>query len=258
MSTFDEVFTNEEAVVVDSTEKEGKKAEKKEKIAEMKSLFKKTIQEDPSYLDRRQTLSDSLKVVKTLGYTASGNVVVDKEATAKKKAEDPEAKKVLKSTGKVVGYTIQNVGEAAISYITEVFAQDETGKYVGTKVEKTLAPGESANISRSYLAMLAAKPEFAFKLANGTLTSRSTPKGGVEEILSRFYFSFDKELGLGVNDDEVKVTIDKDGVVAPEYIEAFGYLNNPKEKKSTGSGSPKFTTQELMANYINSLVQGAE
>lgn len=255
----DAIFNKEEAVsevvVEANSDKAEKKAAKKEQVAEMKTLFRETLQQDPSYLERRHTLSGSLKVTKTLGYGTSGNVMVDKEATAKEKAENPDSdKKVLKPTGKVVGYTIENVGTEAIKYVTEVFAQDETGKYVGSKVEKTLAPGQQANISRSYLAMLTAKPEFAFKLANGTLVSKGTSKGELEDILSKFYFSFDKDLGINVNDDEIKVTIDDEGVVKPEYVEAFGYLNNPKEKKATGT-KEKFTTQELMANFVNNLIK---
>lgn len=245
-----------EVVVEANSDKAEKKAAKKEQVAELRTLFRETLQQDPSYLERRHLLSNTLKVTKTLGYGTSGNVMVDKVATAKAKAENPDDKdvKVLKTIGKIVGYTIKNVGTEAIQYVTEVFTQDETGKFVGQKVEKTLAPNEEANISRSYLAMLTAKPEFAFKLANGTLISKGTSKGELEDILSKFYFSFDKDLGINVNDDEIKVSIDADGVVKPEFVEVFGYLNNPKEKKA-GKSKEKYTTQELMANFVNNLIK---
>lgn len=223
---------------------------KKAKTRAMKEAMKETINSDTNFAEKLRRLSESLKVVNTLGYGTSGNIVVDKSA----KTEGRQ----LKPTSQIVGYTVQNIGSEAIAYQTEKFAADETGKFVGTVVEKTLAPGETINLSRKYMTMLCAKPEISFTLSNGKIVASSKKTKTLDEQLSAYYFTFDKdENGYKpeVNDDEIKLSIDVDGVVKPEYVEDFGYFNNPKEAKTPKAKGAKLTVQDFAANYINSLIQ---
>lgn len=230
--------------------------EKKAKLREWKESFKATCQSDPDFTGKLHRLSDSLKVVKTLGYGKGGNIIVDKKKT------EQSGERVLQATSQIVGYEIQNVGSEPISYQTEKWTKDETGKYVPQIVEEVLQPGASVYLTRAYTTTLCSRPEISFTLANGKIVSSSRKtKGGKEgdlkELLSAYYFSFNKEEGLEVNDDSVKVRIDdNNGEVKPEFVEVFGYLNNPKEARaSKGKTGPTFTTQDLAANYINKLLQ---
>lgn len=244
----DSVFENAQTAAVETAVSDD--AAKKAKTAAMKAAIKETIQSTPDFAERLRRLSESLKVVNTLGFGTSGNIVVDKAS----KAEG----RTLKPTSQIVGYTIENIGSEAIAYTTEVFAQDETGKFVGSVVEKTLAPGARANLSRKYMTMLCAKPEISFTLSNGKIVASSKKTKTLDEQLSAYYFTFDKdENGYKpeVNDDEVKLSIDVDGVVKAEYVEDFGYLNNPKEARTPKAKGAKLTVQDIAANYINSLIQ---
>ena len=225
-------------------------AAKKAKTKAMKEAMKETINSDNTFAEKLRRLSESLKVVNTLGFGTSGNIVVDKSA----KAEGRQ----LKPTSQIVGYAVQNIGSEAIAYQTEKFAADENGKFVGTVVEKTLAPGETINLSRKYMTMLCARAEISFTLSNGKIVASSKKTKTLDEQLSAYYFTFDKdENGYKpeVNDDEVKLSIDVDGTVKPEYVEDFGYLNNPKEAKTPRAKGTKLTVQDFAANYINSLIQ---
>lgn len=224
---------------------------KKQKLKMMKEVLKETINSEPGFTDNLRRLSNSLKVVKTLGYGKTGNVKVDKEV------EKASGDRKLVPTSQIVGYRIQNIGTEAIEYETEEYKQDASGKFVGTRVTKTLKAGDSCDLTREYMTKLCSRPEISFTLVNGKITSSSRKAKTIKEELSAYYFSFNKaEDGttIQVNDDEVKVSIDKDGVVLPEFVETFGYLNNPKEAKSKEKGS-KFTTQDLAANYVRKLLE---
>lgn len=246
----DAVFATEsqapvEAAAVDT-------AEKKQKLNAMKTALKETIQNSPDFASKLRRLSNSLEVVNTLGAGKGGNIVVDKNA----KGDGRQ----LKPTSQIVGYRVKNVGDEAIEYTTEVFAKDETGKYVGTVVTKTIAPGEVISLTREYMTRFCAQPEISFTLKNGKIISSSKKSAKtLKEELSAYYFSFSKaEDGttLQVNDDEVKLSVDdENGIVKPEFVETFGFLNNPKEGKAARAKGQKFTTQDLVANYINSLVK---
>lgn len=227
-------------------------AAKKQKIAVIKEAMKATLSTDATYQERLHKWSGSVKVVNTLGYGKNGNIVVDKAAKTDSRT--------LKATSKIVGYKIQNIGSEAITYQTEVWALDkETGKYVPTSQSKTLAPGETACLTRQYMTMFCAQPEISFVLANGKIISSARKAGkSLKDELSAYYFSFDKSedgTTVAVNDDEVKLSVDDaNGAVKPEYVDTFGFLNNPKDKVSKAK-PPKVTAQEMMANYVNRLIQ---
>lgn len=223
------------------------KEEKKEFLKGLKNDLQEKIANDPDYVARLQSLSDSIQVNHTLGAGTDGNIVVDKSS--------PERK--LKNTSAIVGYEVQNVGSEPISYQTEVWTRGEDGKYVAQPTEKTMAPGETANLTRKFMTILCSRPEISFTLKNGKIVSRTAKKKSTDELLESFYFTFNDD--TPVNDDAVKKAVDEEGadgtrVVKAEYVEAFGYLNNPKEKAGKKAAKAKVSVQDLMANYVNTLI----
>lgn len=239
-----------------------KKAEKKEKL---KLAMQETMATDPNYIDKVRKLSDSLEVVKTLGAGDGGNIIRDK---AKSSADHRE----LVSTSKIVGYRVRNIGSEPISYMTEEFAKNEEGIFVGTQVKKTLNPGETADLTRQYMTMLCCQPEFSFTLANGKIIMGSAAKSNSKTVdlkkeLETYYFKFtanEGEEAPQVNDDTVKLSVDeKVGdkmVVKPEFEATFGYLNNPKEGRRGGrkaSEKSGLTAQDYSANYVANLLKSS-
>ncbi len=248
------IFTNmsDEAV-----EKEIK--DKKDKVAAMKEAYRETLLVDSNYLNKRNSLSESLEVVNSLCFGNSGNIVVDKS----KKSE-----RELVATSQIVGYSVKNTGKQDIIYQTEDWKQDENGEYIGTKVEKTLKPGKLTAVTRQYMTMMCARPEISFSLANGKIIrgSGATSAKSVKEILESYYFRFNKDengVTKQINDEGIKINISEkvDGkwIVKKEYVETFGYLNNElKEREKDGKGGKeKYNSQELEANYINKLIEEA-
>lgn len=227
-------------------------AARKEKVAAMKASLKETVKTSPDFASNLRRLSNSIKVVNTLGYGKGGNIVVDKKAS--------RDARVLKPTSAICGYKLENIGTEVIEYTTEVFSQDETGKFVGQVVKKQWAPGETINLTRQYTTMLCSMPEISFTLANGKIISSSKKNAkSLKEELAAYYFAFNKSedgTTTQVNDDEVKLSVDDaDGKVKPEYVETFGYLNNPKEGRAARTKGAKYTTQDLAANYIHKLLE---
>ena len=233
---------------------------KKEKIAAMKESLRQTVASDPTFMDRLRRLSSSVQVVNSLGFGDSGNIIVDKGASTK---DDRK----LAVTSAIVGYRIANVGEEPIKYTTEVWAQDESGKYVPTRSEKVLVPGATADLTRQYMTMFCAQPEISFSLLNGKIIKGSGSKGdkGIKAELESYYFSFNKDENgtkKNVNDDDVKLNVgEKVGdkwVVKAEFVETFGFLNNPKETgragRRAGSGE-RFSAQDVAANYVCKMLQ---
>lgn len=251
----DNIFTSLSNPVEAPVAESVKDDERKAKINEMKAAFKEALMTDPTLKDRIQSLSGSLEVVNSLGFGDAGNIIVDKST--------PEGK--LQPTSQIVGYRVRNIGTTPIKYITEVYTKDATGKYVGTKVEKVLEPGQTADLTRQYMTILCSQPEFSFTLANGKIVRGSAKKvNSIKEELESYYFRFDKETGKNVNDDEVKLNVgmkvDGKWVVKPEFVEAFGFLNNPKETAKGGrkaSVERQFSAQDIAANYVNKLIKEA-
>ena len=256
----DNVFTNLDTTAPAVETEKPAQNKRKEKIAAMKEAIKTTISEDPTFVQKLRSLSDSIEVVNTLGFGDSGNIVVDKTK------KDGRA---LTVTSAIVGYRIRNIGEEPVKYITEVHAQDETGKFVGTKQEMFLAPGATADLTRQYMTMFCAQPEISFQVANGKIIRGSGAKGekSLKAELEAYYFSFNKQEDgnkLQVNDDSVKLNVGEKvngkWVVKPEFVETFGFLNNPKEGRRGGrkSSGEKYNAQDMAANYINRLIQASE
>lgn len=259
----DSVFEGKEVVATDMTEDDAqKKAEKKAQAEKMRKLFEADMQKDPTLKERIRTRSDELKVLNTLGYGVEGNVVVDK--AAQKAAGDGSRPMVPASRN--VGYKVQNVGTEPIEYETEIWEKGEDGLYHGTRVSKTMAPGEIVDLAKEYLARLTSRDEFGFRLQNGSMKHSSKTKSSIKtlkDILNAFYFIFSKDESgnvVNVNDDDVKIAIDVDGVVTPEYEAVFGFLNNPKTSgrskgSKAGSKGSGITSQDIFAHYINNLIK---
>jgi hypothetical protein len=252
-NTLDNVFGQNAEMA--STTEVAANAEKKEKIRKMKESLRETLTTDASFTSRIHTLSQSIEVVNTLGCGKNGNIVVDKKASS---ADN----RVLKPTSAICGYRLKNIGSAPIEYTTEEYTKDETGKFVGSVVTKTWAPGTTIDLTRQYTTMLCSIPEISFVLANGKIvaSSRKAAKKGatLRDELSSYYFSFDKngEDGPQVNDDEVKISVDDaNGKVKPEFEATFGFLNNPKEGRVRAAKGQKFSTQDMAANYIQKLLK---
>lgn len=230
---------------------------KKQQVEVMKAALRETLLEDPGYNEKLNSLSPYVEVVNSLGFGDSGNIVVDKSKN--------DGKRGLAATSAIVGYRVKNTGTKPIKYRTEVWSQGEDGKYVSRKTEKTLEPGGTADFTRMYMTMFCAQPEISFTLANGKVIKGSGSKGdNIKAELESHYFRFDKDENgekKQVNDDTVKLNVGEKvngvWVVKPEYVETFGFLNNPKEGNGRRGGrksSEKYSAQIYAANYINRLV----
>jgi len=245
----DAIFDNNNAPAPEAPKTD---SARKEKVQAMKAALKETVATTPDFADKLRKLSGSIEVVNTLGYGKGGNIVVDKAAST---AND----RVLKQTSAICGYRIKNIGNEAIKYTTEVWAKDASGKYVAQTVEKSFAPGQTIDLTRQFMTMFCAQPEISFTLANGKIVSGSKRKPrDIKEELESYYFTFNKNedgSSIQVNDDEVKLSIDNDGVVLPEFEETFGFFNNPKEGRAPKAKGSKFTTQDLAANYVTTLLK---
>ncbi len=246
-----------------TSDKIAKKAEKNQKLKEMSALLKETINADPTYVQKLKSLSNSVIVLNTLGYGEGGNIIVD-EATKNL----PKEERKLVTTSQIVGYRVQNVGNTPIKYNTEEFAKNEEGVFVGTRVEKTLAPGATADLTRKYMTIFCATPEISFQLGNGKIVrgSGAVKDNDIEGELEAHYFSFSDKT-VKVNSDTIKLNVaakkkGADGqpkwIVKPEFEKAFGYLNNakaPGKRGRSASNGPKFNAQDAAANFINRLMQ---
>lgn len=226
-----------------------KKAEKKEFLNSIKAEMREVIATDPSYVDRLQSLSGALEVVHTLGYGVGGNIMLDKTS----------ATRTLKQTATIKGYEVRNIGTEPITYSTEVWTQGEDGLYTAQTVEKVMNPGDVVALTRKWLAVLCCRPEFSFVLANGKIISSIKKDKPIEQMLESFYFQFNNDSDVSVNDDSVKKSIDEataDGgrAIKAEYLEAFGFLANPekaKAKKAKAAGGKQLSVQDMVAFYVN-------
>lgn len=235
---------------------DGKKDAKKAKNQKFRAAFKETLDSDASYEARHCKWTPHVQVVNTLGFGDSGNIVREPNSADKKS---------LMKTSAIVGYLLMNTGDEPINYTTEEFTQDETGKYIGTKVQKVMQPGEKVALSRKYMTMFCAQAEISFQLANGIVCkgSGSYKEDDIDAELRSYYFKF-SDTSIKVNDDAVKLNIGEkvkvEGsdaekwVVKAEYEAVFGDLNNSEEKKGKTSKT-KYNVQDLASNYINKLIE---
>lgn len=228
---------------------------------EVKALLKKTLAEDPEFAQKVSSLSPLVEVVNTLGYTQASGLEKDHDKFA-----ENQAKGVLNKNGTtasavtsvpgIVGYVIKNNSKVAIPFKQEIFEQGPDGVYVGHDEEKTLAPGATVALSRADIARFAAIVEISNSFANGTLKGSFSNKKTTKEILASFYFVYNKDTGISVHDENIKVLIDKAGkdgtsVIKPEFVSLFGFYMNPKPTRKASSKKQEWVTAQVMAaNYI--------
>lgn len=259
---------------VESTEKTEVKVENSKKglanpeLAKAKAILNKDLHEDPTLKDKIRTACNSIEVINTLAFGESGGLVTDKEAMA----QANDGKRKVQGVSKIIGYKIKNIGEEPIKYRTSKWTLDEaTGVFVENKVEKTLAPGEVANLSRLYITMLGARPEFSNKFANGKLVKSSSSakvKEDLVALLESYHFVFSpvvdengNETKKEVHGADVKISISKKNeegkdVVIPEYEEDFGFLNNAKAKNGGKKrGGKSVNAQDAMAYMVYKAIQ---
>lgn len=240
-----------------------RKAAKKEKMKQMGTLLKQTINADPTFTQKLKSLSESVAVTNTLGFGDSGNIIVD-EATK----HLPKDQRKLLNTSQIVGYRIAVVGENPIKYMTEEFSKDPEGKYVGQRVDKIAKPGEKFDLSRKYMTIFCSQPEISFQLSNGKVVrgSGEVKPGDMDGELEAHYFLFNDK-SIKVNSDTIKLNVSTKKVdkatgttkweVKPEFVVTFGNLNNakPTGRKGRGPSANKYSPQDLAANYINTLLR---
>ena len=124
------------------------------------------------------------------------------------------------------------------------------------------------DLTRQWMTVFCAQPEVSFKLANGKIIKGSGSKNNKDftSELESYYFCFDKDENGNrpqINDDEVKLNVgERDEAtgkwkVKVEFVETFGYLNNPKEttKSSRKPAGEKLTAQDVAAAYVNKMIQ---
>lgn len=253
-------FENLETPVTPAAPAADANAAKKAKVEAMKQSLKETISSDPTFMERIHSLSQAIEVVNSLGFGDNGNIIVDKTKSSKDN-------RVLTTTSVIVGYRVRNIGDAPVPYTTEVWAQNAEGVYEPQKVEKVMAPGAYADLTRQYMTMFCAQPEISFQLANGKVirgAGNKASRGDIKAELEAYYFSFDKDAGLQINSDEVKLNVGEKGadgkwVVRPEFVETFGYLNNAPVKagRARKEGGQKFNASDLAANYVMQMLKDA-
>lgn len=248
----------------DEARKAAKREQNKEQNQALIDCMKDRISKNPDFLATVKTMSGNLEVVHTMTFSDKGGLVLNKEASLAANS------RTLKAVPAIVGYEIKNVGTTPIAYKTATCTKGADGMFVEEPCDAVLQPGDTAFVTRQYMTMLAAAPEFSFELANGKIVKGSggTKTGKtVRSKLEAYYFSFDKETGLSVNDDAVVIPVGEqleDGkwVVKPQFEAVFGFLNNPKKAgpKGTRSRKPseKIDRPTLLANFVYTAVLGNE
>lgn len=255
-------LTPEQKAEMDRKAKE-KKEQKELKDKLEREVLEETKMEDDAFGNRVRTLSDHIEVIKPLCFKDNGNMVEDKSGS----------KRVLVKTSKNVGYKIRNNSNIEVPYVTETFAKNEEGAWVGTQVEALLKPGEEICLARKWMTLFASQPELSLKFSNGRMLRGSATmeikadmdSEAIDRELEAYYFAFfdaDKK----VNDDKIKeqigepiVEIGPDGkektvwIVKDEYASVFGFLNNVKEKAPRKSAKEKdeYDKGVYAANFIN-------
>lgn len=232
--------------------------DKKERAKVMRMEFEDALLADPEMSNKLRSLSDSVQVENSLGFGDKGNIIVDKT----------KEERNLIETSQIVGYRVKNIGSQPIKYQTEEWKLGEDGLYESTKVEKELAPGGVADLTRKYMTIFCARPEISFTLANGKIIKGSGAKTAktFDSELESYYFRFNKDengVQKQINDDDVKLNVGKkvgdEWVVKSKFVSTFGYLNNPAtdNKGERRSSKEKYTRQDMEANLINKLIEEA-
>lgn len=241
-------------------------AEKSQKSVILNNFAQK-LQANPELKAVLYSASKSLRVINSCGYGEDGGLVEIKKGDKNVPAGEKTGREVG-ATSKVVGYIIENIGDAPISYTDGIWTKNAEGVYEEQVTEVVINPGEKKPIDRKYLTLLAVRPEFSFTLENGKVVGSAKNAKSADELISSYHFRF-KDSSMTIHDDKVKVAIaDKkevviDGVaqtkwiLKPEFEATFGYLSNPKNSVRKTRASVRegidFKTAAA-ADYVRSLL----
>ena len=234
--------------------------------SEVRALMQKTLAEDPEFAKKVNSLSPMVEIVNTLGYTQSSGLVKDHEKFA-----ENQSKGIVNKSGSIasavtavpgiVGYVIKNNSKVAIPFKQEIFDKGADGTYVGHYEDRVLQPGATVALTRADIARFASMVEVSNTFSNGYLKGSFANKGGIEEMLAAYYFVFNKDAGIDVHDENIKVIIDKvdkDGksTIKPEYVPVFGFYENPKPARKQSIKKAEYVTpQVIAANYIRAKLE---
>lgn len=233
MENFEDAFQDEKETVA----KVATEGNTKPSASSFKQTYARFLASHPDVEAKRGSLSSSLEVVNSLGFGPdNGNIIVDEELTK------TSGKRKVKGVTKIVGYTVKNVSKAPINLVTEKYAQDGNGVYVGTTTIVTVAPNETIDLARKYVGLNAVRPEFGEVFSNGIVVFRTKSQITdleLNKLLNSTSFRFDPKLNLKINDDSIKIQIgekvDDKWVVTKDYVETFGFLMNEEVKTSSSS-----------------------
>lgn len=221
--------------------------------------------------------SDSIRVMNSLGFSDEGGLVRLSPKAKKDKETGKEPGRKIGSVGAIVGYRFRNISDETgenitIPYVTEEFTKDpETGKYVGTVVNKELQPGEEVELTKKYSTILATVPEISCKFANARMVKVIFDGRTLDEILNTAYIKLIGEGAVPVHSPEFKEQIGEqvstqeiDGKevsvwkVLPQFEATFGFLNDAPEgaTKKTGSNKPKLgdVRYEAISNQVQEML----
>jgi hypothetical protein len=258
MSTFEALNETEVAAV----EQAPKKAKKDPELVQATAALREKLMNDPEFKKEFRTRAKDIEVVNTLSFSDAGSIINQKVVNADGQTE---IKKV--PIAKIVGYIIKNVSDAPVEYQTVSATKGADGKYTETKVNKVIAPGQTVQIPKAYLALLLSDPKFSMHLANGYM-KKSSAKGTPKDTMARFeqyHFTFEKGDTRGVHDDDIQINIShketaQDGtakwVVNPEYEEVFGIYNNDVPASNGRQVREKLAvdTADVAAFYLRELL----
>lgn len=209
-------------------------------------------------------------VTKTLGFGGIQTFVQLSPQVKDKNGVVIAERKLENGVTGVVGYMVKNLSKKPIDYVDEeCFLDKATGRWDTKPVNKTLAPGAEAPMSRKTLAIFATKWEIAMELSNGKIFPCNAVgvAKDLEGSLDKFRFVFKD--GTPIHDPKVKVLIHNAPVtevvngkekkvytVKAEYESTFGYLNNINIKKSKrgSSGSSVDSTDGAFALYVSQML----
>lgn len=219
-------MTNTTAVVAE---------DKNSKITASKQEFINEIRSNPELAAKRRTMSDMIEVETII--RCKGLL-----------GRTPKA-----SAGRVVGYTIKNVGDAPVEIKTTKYKGEGPGTYEGTPTVVTLKPGSTMKLSKASMAINFTAPEYGGYLANGRITA-DIDKGTPEEVLESTTFAFRKDAANSQNATEFADKDDKNGgyVLKVDYIETFGFLAN---KAVVNKVKDDVTDKEAQAHYVYTLAK---
>jgi hypothetical protein len=246
-----------------------KNKDKKEHSAKIITTFVTKLQENPGLKEIVNSKSEDVRVVNTLAYGETGGLIQTQPEVKDENGIVTQARKV-QQTSMIVGYLIENVGKEPITVTTEVYKLDPaTNDFVGEVKDVVVNPGKSLALARKYFTMFASRPEYSFKLKNGTVTKGSANPTNVTELLEAHYFDFEGD--MTVHDDAIKKNIsdriDEQEIrgkvtgiykVKKEFAPVFGFLDNKKVSARGAKGSTKQGSEIKLAaaaNFIQELVQ---